>query len=509
MVQIMPSLLSSRRATSALTLRVRSADELDDHDAGPEEPPQPQLPWYAAGALAGALAAVGGWLLLCGLVVLIWFTARAGAVLDAVRAGTEVWLLANGGGLELGGQRWTLTPLLLTALLGVLIAQGAGHTARQGLRADVAAGAQHEPRDLARIVRNVTFVTAAGYAVLVTITGSILGGSDQGVRALVGSAVLGVLAAYLGAARAVGHRLADVLPGWAKPVPGAVGWALLVMTVAGIAVLVTALVLGFDQVRTITTGLGAGAGIGAIIVQLLYLPNLVLWGGSWALGAGFRFGEGSVISPRNTDLGLLPSIPVLGALPAEGPGSPWSLCWLASGAVAGAVAAWWVMRRRPRARFDETAIVGGLSGILAGLAYTLLAAFSGGDLGTDRLRGVGPRLTELAVMSGALMGITGLAVGLVWGLVRRPGAEPDADELDDDGPDETDDDPTEVVGDEPTTQLGRPRAAERPATDVIDPDDDLDPDDEPTEVVEEETVVVDEETEVIAPRKRWNPFSRR
>ena len=75
------------------------------------------------------------------------------------------------------------------------------------------------------------------------------------------------------------------------------------------------------------------------------------------------------------------------------------------------------MRRRPRARFDETAIVGGLSGILAGLAYTLLAAFSGGDLGTDRLRGVGPRLTELAVMSGAL--ITGLPTMLLYLLLGR------------------------------------------------------------------------------------------
>src|SRR5665647_1238985 len=57
-----------------------------------------------------------------------------------------------------------------------------------------------------------------------------------------------------------------------------------------------------------------------------------------------------------------------------------------------------------RARFDETSLIGGLSGVVAGLAVTVVAVVSRGNLGMSRLVGMGPRPFELFVMSCSLLG---------------------------------------------------------------------------------------------------------
>lgn len=94
------------------------------------------------------------------------------------------------------------------------------------------------------------------------------------------------------------------------------------------------------------------------------------------------------------------------------------MLWLVVGVLAGAVAAISVLRSLPHARCDETAVVGGLSGVLGGLLVVATAMLSGGDLGTGNLTGLGPRGIELLVLAPAIMGLSGLTVGLVWGLVR-------------------------------------------------------------------------------------------
>jgi hypothetical protein len=115
----------------------------------------------------------------------------------------------------------------------------------------------------------------------------------------------------------------------------------------------------------------------------------------------------------------VPGLPLLGALPASGASSATQLWWLASGVVAGALAAWIVVRRGPAARFDETALVGGLSGLLAGLVFVCLAWASGGDLGAVRLTALGPRLLPLLIMAPTTMGLAGVIVGFFVGLLRR------------------------------------------------------------------------------------------
>ena len=112
-----------------------------------------------------------------------------------------------------------------------------------------------------------------------------------------------------------------------------------------------------------------------------------------------------MVAPAATELGILPGLPMLGALPAAVPACG-ELWWLAAGALAGAVAAWIVVRSRPAARFDETSLVGGLAGVLAGARLRGLAWAASGDLGTVRLAGLGPRLLPLLVMAVTTMGLS-------------------------------------------------------------------------------------------------------
>jgi hypothetical protein len=196
--------------------------------------------------------------------------------------------------------------------------------------------------------------------------------------------------------------------------------AVAVLLLAGLAVLGTGVVLHAGRIGQLTAGIGAGTvgGIALWAAQAAFLPNIVIWCSSYALGAGFTVGQGSVVAPTGVSLGILPSVPILGALPGTGAGSELTLVWLAGGVAAGVAAALLVVRRRPAARFDETALVGGLAGVLAALVFTALAWTTGGDLGTGRLAGAGPRLFELLVMAATVLGLSGMICGFVAGVVR-------------------------------------------------------------------------------------------
>lgn len=58
--------------------------------------------------------------------------------------------------------------------------------------------------------------------------------------------------------------------------------------------------------------------LGAIVLtigQLAVLPNIIIYGASWFTGVGFSIGTGSLISPLGSQVGPLPALPILGALP--------------------------------------------------------------------------------------------------------------------------------------------------------------------------------------------------
>jgi hypothetical protein len=318
-------------------------------------------------------------------------------------------LLGNGVSARIGDIPVTLVPWGATALSAFMLSMFAAAATRR-TRDDEAVGAGL-----------IGVATTGAYLVPVLMVAVFMGEPWQqpGHWAAVVAVLTG--SAYLGGSRALGGGLTDALPGWLRSVPRAVVGAQLVMLAAGAAVLLTGLLRHLDRVQALFEALGPGVagGIALLMIQLAFVPNAFVWSASYALGAGFSLGTGSVVAPAGTELGILPGIPMLGALPASGPGDVAQLWWLGAGVLAGAVAAWIVVRSRPAARFDETSLVGGLAGVLSGLLFSGLAWAASGDLGALRLADLGPRLLPLLIMGVTTMGLAGMITGLLLGIGRR------------------------------------------------------------------------------------------
>ena len=406
----MASLLSPRRTDPAISLEATVSLRVD-RTAGSAEADGPSVGWLPA-AVAGAwLSALAGWVLVAGLTVLGWLSAAPGTVSQALDVGTRLWLLANGVGVRLGPTSLTLVPWGVTMIVVFMVSRSSAFAARR-----VASRSRSSTVGSAMVGTVVTVCYQ-----LPVIGAAALAGDPWAApgRWLVVIALLW-LAAVVGAGRGLEEDPTSSWPSWARAVPRAVYGAQLVMLVAGAGLLATGLILHLNRVVMLIQALrpGAAGNIALVLLQLAFAPNAIVWSGSYALGAGFAVGPGSAVAPAGTQLGILPGLPMLGALPATGAGRPEHLWWLAAGALAGAVAAWIVVRRRPAARFDEASLVGGLAGLLGGLVFTGLGWATSGDLGSLRLAGLGPRLLPLVIMAATTMGLSGMIVGLILGLVR-------------------------------------------------------------------------------------------
>ena len=404
----MASLLSPRRTDPNIVLHATAPTRPVPGDVV-STAAGPRLGWGVAAVASGLLCALTGWLLVAGLAVVGWLPAEPGTLTGALAVGSRLWLAGHGVGVDLGGLRLTLVPWGIPALLAFLLSRAAGYAARS-------ARPSQQPR-----AGLVALVLVGAYAVPVLVAAVLLGrpGAAPGHLLAVLAVLLG--AAWYGAGRALRTSWTDSWPRWARAVPRAVLAAQLVLLVAGASVLVTGLARHLDRVTALHEGLAPGlaGGLALLVAQLALVPNALVWSAAYALGGGFTLGNGSLVSPSSTDLGVLPGLPLLGALPAEGPGPAGALWWLASGVLAGAVAAWLVVRARPDARFDETSLVGGLSGVTGGLVFVALGWATAGDLGTVRLTGLGPLLLPLLVMAVTTLGLAGMVTGLLLGLWRR------------------------------------------------------------------------------------------
>lgn len=411
----------------------------------------PALPWPLAVLSSAFAAAVAGWLIVAAPIVVAAITGPTRSIAGGFELATQFWLLAHGAGAVIGGTTITLMPLGLTAVLVLILSGLSGVAAHQALLAQESdeLTAEVQQRMLARLVLSFT----GAYLVAVGVVAFLLTTPTQVAKALLGSALLAGVSSLIGVGRALGWVPTRSWPAWARRVPMAAGAGIVTVLVGATSALAVALYQGRERITLLASSLGADpvGGLVLILGQLAYLPNLILWAASWVVGAGFTVGDGSVISPTVTHVGLLPAVPVFGAVPAAATGQWGTASWLVVGVAAGAVAAWTAVAPRRRARFDETALVGGLAGVVAGVALTLVAGFSRGNLGIGRLVGVGPRPVELFVMACSLMGISGMAAGLVIGLASRRSAVA-ADAIGAGASDET-----VVVGgqeDEETTPVG-------------------------------------------------------
>ena len=381
--------------------------------------PQVTIAWFVLAPL-GALAVVAaGWLLMAGPAALGWLTSPSSQLPDALALASRVLLLANWSSAHIGGQRVRIAPLglaLAVMLLGVPVSGlAARHAARAGL-GDAAASQD----DLRRLVLRVGGTYAATYALAITLIALVIPGSSV-LQALLGGCLIGLVPGLWGAARSVGYDPGLAWPGWIRVIPRALWVAVLTCVGTGAVLLTIALILSRDRVASIADGLGgdAAAGVLLVVLQLAWLPNLVIWSMAWALGAGITLGEGTLLNMNGTSVGFLPSIPVLGAVPEPGPlpGLVW--LWLLGGITAGALVGLIITLARPARRFGESALAGGLSGVASGVLLVVAAWLSSGGLGLRRLAYLGVRLQDLMITAPGILGLSGLVTGLMVGVFRR------------------------------------------------------------------------------------------
>lgn len=201
------------------------------------------------------------------------------------------------------------------------------------------------------------------------------------------------------------------------------------------ALLAVDLFIHWNLVVAVYEGLDAGAvgGAALTLAQLGFIPNLAVFALAWVSGSGFALGAGSQVGPLGTAVGPLPSVPVLGAIPA-GP-LDYGFVALVVPVLAGVLGGWWFLREGEN-HFDEwlsikvrvrwftaaasTLVLGIIAGTAAGLLAGALAGIAHGSAGIGRLHDIGPDPVWTAVWVAAEAGI-GVVIGYAAGpwLERR------------------------------------------------------------------------------------------
>lgn len=387
----------------------------------------------APGPLRAALAALEAaslsMLLLVLPVFLVWLASpnvTAGGW-HAVQLGLAGWCLGQGGAVTVRIGTVSLVPLLCTTVALLLAVWSAGRLAA-GL-ARKAPGRLRRVGDLRRDVAVEGGVFVGVYTLAGLVAALLARTPDfapSAPRTLIGAVFLGAVAYVLGLRVEFRADLRDVAPGWApaRRVPAwaragwSAAWASLVwLLLAGLLLVVLMVVVRFDRIAGLYDSLSPGV-IGGLVltgVQLLYVPNLSVWALSWLVGPGFGVGVDSAVTLTTAQPGLLPLVPVLGALPEPGPLPVLTRVALVLPIAVGA----FLERRSSRYAGPELldrALAAATACVVAAAAAMLLGLASGGALGSGRLAAVGPP----AFLFGALLGGE-LALGAAISLAVRSG----------------------------------------------------------------------------------------
>lgn len=397
-------------------------------EASARPPRTPYVPWLAAVVLGSGATVLLGWAAVGALVVVGWLTATslpAAAVLDTI---AQLWMGAHGASFTVAGMTIGLTPLGLSMLICVAMASVARYAVTQRMLP-----APLAPSQAALMVAACT----ASYSVGVVLLASLVGAPRQAASAFVGAAILSSLGSALGIRRECAPLAwpARLNPALRFVLPG-IRAGLLALTGASVLTLALAIFSHLGRIGTLQSSLAPDP-VGAVLLVVSYLayaPDLVAWAGAYSLGAGIQIGEDTLLTPLSSHLGLLPGIPIAGALPTVPPVAGWLL--LATGPVSGLIAGMVSVRALAAQGTLPTwrigAWVGGLAGLGAGLVWAVASWFTRGSLGTGRLSEVGPRFGELWLCATVPLMAAGALAGAAWVVWRArqlraagsPAAEP-------------------------------------------------------------------------------------
>ncbi len=338
----------------------------------------------------------------------------------------SAWTMVHGGSVSVpadGVQHIVLAPLLLT-LLAVYLVRSSARAMHSSLA------------DRAESVRagwDVRCAFVAGYVgtgvalVIVSHLGAAPASWWRWVPGALIVPVLGLLWADLahdeeGPIARVWDTLADRVP---PVVPRAVRPAVEgVLGFVGIGLVVVVLLAAahLGRMSTLNTQLDAGITGTTVLslLQLTILPNLALYAGAWTTGASVHLGAVTV-SGGGVQAGVLPMLPVLGAVPDPGPLPGFVGIAPLVPVLLGAGIGWRASGRHTRlapvtAKLGTAATGAGL----ATVALLVLVWLARAQVSPGALRQVGPALTVAPLLlCELLIGACATAGALHWVRTRR------------------------------------------------------------------------------------------
>ena len=342
----------------------------------------PKLP----ASLAAVVAAI--WAVVAGLILSL-LVAVVAQVEQPITVAPWLWLAGHHMGFSTSNGVVTLLPLGLM-LVCLLPLHRAGRFASRQF------GEQTQAPVLLGLMTYVMGVAAV----------TLLWGSGQFslVTAFVAGVICALVAGWWGWRRETGRTARS-------PILKGARWAVAVPLVLGVLVIMVGLVASWDAVVSVqsTVAVTTGEQVGLVLLQLAFLPNLVVWAGSYALGSGIAIGN-ETISPFADSAPAIPDLPILQILPTQSP--DWTAMLPILVAFGAAMAAMRVQRMQPIHELSRRLIRALLLSGLMGVSWFVLSRLAGGSLGTEQLNYLGPSFG-----SAALAAVVCLAGTVIWALL--------------------------------------------------------------------------------------------
>ena len=227
-----------------------------------------------------------------------------------------------------------------------------------------------------------------------------------------------------------GEDILDATPDWLRDAVPAGLAAAAALIVAGGLMVALSLVLRFGTATDLIESLKPGP-VGAVVLFALcavMVPNAIVYAVAFLAGPGFQVGTGTVVAPTGVQLGNLPALPLLAALPEDGATPTYLLALTASVPLLAGVVAGLVLARRGRQAAYRNMPLGwpGLiaralvAGLVAGLALLAAMVLASGSAGPGRMADVGVAdLLTAAMTPAAGVALGAVAAGLL-AIRRRP-----------------------------------------------------------------------------------------
>lgn len=387
-------------------------------------------------ARAGFVAALATWAVVVLPALVGWVSAPESSLgwWSGLAVGSAIWFLGHGQAIGGPGIAVSTTPVLLLAVFVFIAWRSARRVvlaARLGVRRTEWDGL---------LWRSVLPGYLGGYAAAAAVIAALTLGSavHPDPVAILGTLLVPVVALAIvvvrpgeDAAPTVVTRAFDRLPRWAADTWRA-GWrGTALLLGAGLALALLSVLVSIGDVVRIQGEYGADpvASIVLALAQVAFLGNTATWGLGFLAGPGFSVAVGGLISPAGAHPGLMPLIPILGALPDEAryPGIAWAV--LGVPVIIGGVIAWWLDRRLGEAGWrDRTGAMAAACATSMVLVF-LVTALANGSIGVERLRSIGVAVWPLAgcLLAELLVG-AGLWLFAAW-LRERSASQAEAAEV--------------------------------------------------------------------------------